>query len=300
MRLITKLFLFFLFIAVIFITTNTAMAQQEFTTVADVYVRGGANADANYGSDVELRVRATATSEDNKRKTYIKFDLTSYSSTLGKAILQFTVDRAVGTPRDRVDFYDIFDDNWDEATITWNNAPLPGTLLFSSDFQHQASADPDSTYSFDVTSYVAQELNADKMITFYMYDDSLIGTDLRIYSKESTGTPAKLILSEATAVEDNGLTIPGTFAVKQNYPNPFNPSTEITYSLPSAGEVSIGIYNVLGQKVRSLLNATESQGTRQISWNGKDDSNATVPSGIYFARVNFQNQSKLIKMILNR
>ncbi|MBT6869848.1 MAG: hypothetical protein HOA66_00170 [Candidatus Marinimicrobia bacterium] len=76
--------------------------------------------------------------------------------------------------------------------------------------------------------------------------------------------------------------IPSEFGLMQNYPNPFNPSTSISYSIPEFSMVSISIYNIHGQKIKSLVNGNMSPGYHQITWYGDDDSGISVPNGIYF------------------
>jgi hypothetical protein len=79
--------------------------------------------------------------------------------------------------------------------------------------------------------------------------------------------------------------LPKEFGLRQNYPNPFNPATVIEYALPKASEVKIQIYNILGQKVRNLVDEPQEPGYKMIHWDGKDDSGKEVSSGVYFYRV---------------
>jgi hypothetical protein len=76
--------------------------------------------------------------------------------------------------------------------------------------------------------------------------------------------------------------LPKEFGLMQNYPNPFNPSTSINFSIPEFSMVSISIYNVNGQKVRTLAQNTMSPGYHQVSWYGDDDMGILVANGIYF------------------
>ncbi len=93
-------------------------------------------------------------------------------------------------------------------------------------------------------------------------------------------------------------TVPQAFMVLPNYPNPFNPTTTITLQLPSATHVSVIIYNVSGQRVKTLSQAVWSSGTHSIRWHGVDDLGQPVPAGIYLAQVRAGNWSKTIKMTL--
>lgn len=83
-----------------------------------------------------------------------------------------------------------------------------------------------------------------------------------------------------------------------NYPNPFNPETAIYYSLKDAGRVSLEIYNLKGQKVKTLINKNQAAGNHSIVWNGKDNNNKSVASGIYFYRIKSGKYSSTKKMIL--
>jgi len=78
--------------------------------------------------------------------------------------------------------------------------------------------------------------------------------------------------------------IPATYGL-ENYPNPFNPATEIRYQLPQAGLVQIVVYNVLGQKVQTLVNEKQQPGSYRVRWEGKNQQGQPVPSGMYFLRM---------------
>ena len=91
---------------------------------------------------------------------------------------------------------------------------------------------------------------------------------------------------------------PREFALHQNFPNPFNPDTTIKYDLAESADVTLQIYNVLGQVVRTLVGSeAQNAGRYQIRWNGMDDRGVSVSSGIYFYRISageFQNVRKLM------
>ncbi|MCF8242357.1 MAG: T9SS type A sorting domain-containing protein [Melioribacteraceae bacterium] len=89
-------------------------------------------------------------------------------------------------------------------------------------------------------------------------------------------------LTEVTSIREtrNSDVIPTDYKLSQNYPNPFNPSTKINFAIPAAGQVSLKIYNILGQEIATLLNAFRNAGTYTINW---DASN--LSSGIYIYRL---------------
>lgn len=83
-----------------------------------------------------------------------------------------------------------------------------------------------------------------------------------------------------------------------NYPNPFNPETNITFTLPRESDVKLSIYNVKGQKVKSLVNSRFTKGQHSILWNGLDNNNSDVSSGIYFYKLETDSKTISKKMIL--
>ncbi len=103
-----------------------------------------------------------------------------------------------------------------------------------------------------------------------------------------------------TAIHLSNDKIPQQVQLFQNYPNPFNPTTEIHYKLPVRQFVEIDIYNLLGEKVRTLISEIVNAGEHKILWNGKNDAGNAVSSGIYFYRLKSKNSIKIKKMTLLR
>jgi len=83
-----------------------------------------------------------------------------------------------------------------------------------------------------------------------------------------------------------------------NYPNPFNPSTTISYSLPEASHVSLRIYNIKGQLVKTLVNGSREKGVSKEVWNGDNDDKKSVTSGIYLYKLQINNETYTRKMML--
>ena len=97
---------------------------------------------------------------------------------------------------------------------------------------------------------------------------------------------------------DGGNIITTVFELAQNYPNPPNPSTTIMYSIPSETEVELKIYNLKGQIVKTLVGGKHLPGVYAVTWNGRDENNRPVSSGIYFYRLKTEGKSLVKKMIL--
>ena len=91
---------------------------------------------------------------------------------------------------------------------------------------------------------------------------------------------------------------PGELLLGANHPNPFNPTTIIEYSLPSQTMVTIEIFNVLGQRVRTLVNETKPAGSHQAEWNGADDRGNPVSTGVYLYRFQAGEVVQTKKMLL--
>ncbi len=95
-----------------------------------------------------------------------------------------------------------------------------------------------------------------------------------------------------------GGVLPTSFSLGQNFPNPFNPETSIEYTLAAAGRVEVAIYNVLGAKIKTLVNDVQPAGTYTIRWLGNDESGQTVASGVYFYKLTAGDFTATRKMTL--
>ncbi|MCK5330498.1 MAG: T9SS type A sorting domain-containing protein, partial [Candidatus Marinimicrobia bacterium] len=96
-------------------------------------------------------------------------------------------------------------------------------------------------------------------------------------------------------------TLPGKFALNQNYPNPFNPTTNISYNLGINADVTLSIFNILGQHVVTLVQQQQNAGFHSVKWDALTDSGKLVSTGIYFchieARSGSTKYSNVIKMV---
>jgi hypothetical protein len=106
------------------------------------------------------------------------------------------------------------------------------------------------------------------------------------------------IISGTDVEDDNSPVLPEDFVLRQNHPNPFNSSTLIKYSLPKYVRVNVEIFNVLGQRIRSLVDGEQSAGRYVIEWDGRDDNGHELATGVYFYRVVAGDYVEVKKMLL--
>jgi hypothetical protein len=91
---------------------------------------------------------------------------------------------------------------------------------------------------------------------------------------------------------------PTKFTLSGNYPNPFNPTTTISYSIPQDGNVELIVYNIRGQKVKTLISGTQPTGDYNVTWNGKDENDRSVSSGLYLYKLRSSGKTAVKKMLL--
>ncbi|MCP4633299.1 MAG: T9SS type A sorting domain-containing protein [candidate division Zixibacteria bacterium] len=157
---------------------------------------------------------------------------------------------------------------------------------------------------------------ADILAYNVLYDNFVmtnLGTEYGTYFDIAAGGKTALIMTlpghllawdpnadAATDVDDelSDTNLPGKYSLSQNYPNPFNPSTIISYSIPKQSDVTISIINLLGQKVKTIINENQETGEYEINWDGTDQSGKAVASGIYFYQINTGDYTASKKMIM--
>jgi hypothetical protein len=109
----------------------------------------------------------------------------------------------------------------------------------------------------------------------------------------------RAVIGDTAATGITGMDlIPSEFALEQNYPNPFNPTTSITYALKENVQVTLKIFNLLGQEVRTLVNARQEAGFKTVVWDGLNNAGARVASGIYIYRIEAGTFVQARKMVL--
>jgi flagellar hook assembly protein FlgD len=97
---------------------------------------------------------------------------------------------------------------------------------------------------------------------------------------------------------ENEASMPGSYYLLQNYPNPFNPITTLHYDLPENSFVNITIYDMLGRKIKTLINETQDASYRSIIWDATDNNGELVSAGIYLYQIQAGEYMQTKKMVL--
>ncbi len=145
--------------------------------------------------------------------------------------------------------------------------------------------------SVAVLDIQTRKIYQDVLVNPFTIDDRLkLGYELKFVAGDPAYVESMLleILSQ----------IPSEFALGQNYPNPFNPITRLDYLLPRRSDVSIRVYNMLGQEIITLLRQEQPYGKYSVSWNGLDKYGKQVASGVYFTELKSRNIRRVTKMLL--
>ena len=115
-----------------------------------------------------------------------------------------------------------------------------------------------------------------------------------------TGSGVYRMEQIVSSVKEEEAELPQAFVLKQNYPNPFNPSTTIEYALPQASDVTLVIYNLLGAKVRTLVQASQPAGIFSAVWDGLNEDAESVAGGIYFYKLKADSFEDMRRLVLIR
>nr|MBX2819599.1 T9SS type A sorting domain-containing protein [Rhodothermaceae bacterium] len=147
---------------------------------------------------------------------------------------------------------------------------------------------PPGMYELVVTPYDAAGKEGVKMVLRATVTDGVNSNG----NKAEFGT-IPLPANEAVILSDESADVPAEFSLHKNYPNPFNPTTVIGYSVPQASHIELIVYNLLGQRVQTLVSGTVQAGAHQVSLDATD-----LPSGIYLYRLITPTGTQTRKMIL--
>jgi hypothetical protein len=178
-------------------------------------------------------------------------------------------------------------DNYDIVTVEASPDNTQWTALWQKSGRH----DYFNHEFIDLSSYSGSSI----YLRFRLVDQS---THVELTDPGWTLDNIAIITGTSTSVSDPN-SVPGPMAVMHpNYPNPFNPSTTISFSLGTGSNVEISVFNIRGQKVRSLYSAFTPAGEHSLVWDGKDDAGRELASGLFFCRLTSPACSKTLKMVM--
>ncbi len=180
-----------------------------------------------------------------------------------------------------------------EVTIVnFGNVDLTGTITVPAQFFIGTQG------VITVDYIIPAQSNQSFMITFYPETEGVFDGTINITTND-TQNPVFTVQFTANCIPNSSdIVIPKVTKLQGNYPNPFNPNTNIAFSLKENSPVTIDIYNVKGQLVKQLVNAQMPAGHHSVNWNGKDNNQKSVSSGVYFYRMQSKNYSGTKKMLL--
>ncbi len=146
---------------------------------------------------------------------------------------------------------------------------------------------------YDFGRCISVDANGNSYVTGFFVETATFGAFTLTSSGGSDVFVAKL---NCTLSAENEISL--TINSLSNFPNPFNPTTTLSFSIIEDSNIELSIYNIKGQKVKQLVNDQLSAGEHSIVWDGKDDNNQPVSSGIYFYKLKVNNKNITIKKCL--
>jgi len=189
-----------------------------------------------------------------------------------------------------------------EALDRFSNGVIDGSSGEDSDgenfyflgYDFAGGVPPGSGGIIKVNVQMNQDINNPNVMLFF---EEVSGGDAG--ANAITATSEGLGLFNTTMLSsDLGSTVPDKYGLNSNFPNPFNPVTFITYDLAGDGQVNLSVYNIVGRKVKTLVNNYETAGRKASAWYGVDDSGSPLSAGMYFYRLTAGGKVFTKKMVL--
>ena len=260
--------------------TVGVIEETIFESQADAHVRTD-KPTTNEGTRSNFTVQYN-TGDETQFRSFLRFNISGLSD---KTIMDIKLRMKVRTGDTNAHFeVRKVTGDWSETEITWDNQPDFGSTSYGSYTPASAPARQVWMKADLDPSLITEDGNLD----IVLYPISSGSTeDLLFNSQETKSDPQLVVTYEmggAVNIDDpeNAVNLPTTITLEQNYPNPFNPQTHIRYGLPASADVQLKIYDVLGRLVKTLVNNQQSAGNYKVIWNGLDNGNNQVSSGVYF------------------
>jgi len=245
------------------------------------YDDGTAEEGLNVGIAQYMAVKFTPVYPSSRLLTHIKVYIETMNT--GQFVFRVFPDEGGMPGADYLAQFSITPANLHEG---WNTIVVPDSLSFSSGSFYVAV--------FEMANLASLGLDTDNMGQSWITTGTPPGIDWEAVGDGNIMIRAIVVPTTGETSEEIA---PATAAVS-NYPNPFNPETTIAMNIPSDGYASLKVYNVKGQLVNTLVNGFMTAGTKTVTWNGTDDNDSPVTSGIYFYKLETGNQTVTSKMIM--
>ncbi len=172
------------------------------------------------------------------------------------------------------------------GSFTWISTPDPNPIGAPGDFRCWQGAGPVNIAPGDTAWFTFAVVAGDDL------------NDIRQHAYDAAVKSGLMGWTPPVGIDDQPNQLPTEFALYQNFPNPFNPSTTIKYDLKENANVVLKVYNVLGQEVRTLVNAKQTAGFQKVVWDGRDNNGVPVASGVYIYRIQANDFIRTMKMVL--
>jgi hypothetical protein len=211
------------------------------------------------------------------------------------------------------------DQTTDNVNFYLARCPVPGGLMATDSLQNRILVSWNAVINPQLVGYNLYrsrfegggfvQVN-DSPITNLFYTDAPPESTLYWYYVTAVFSDGSWSAESFSSVKDSGRRlvpevgiseedlIPDVFFLSQNYPNPFNPATTISYGLPQASEVKVQVFNLLGQKIVTLVDEPQEAGLKSVIWDGKDSFGQTVSSGVYFYKIDAGSFHQSKKMVM--
>ena len=178
----------------------------------------------------------------------------------------------------------------DGVLLTWSS-PLDEDFSYHNLYRNELSSeDPAMVFTTIDSFYLDTEIDE-----FTDYEYWVTAVD----HSGNESDPSDVVSVSGTQLLSDAELIPDVFALQQNYPNPFNPTTAIPFALHGpTDDLRLQIYNLLGQRVRTLLSGPMAPGFHTIVWNGRDDAGRQVAAGLYISELRTAEFRQTRKMTL--
>ncbi len=218
------------------------------------------------------------------------------------------------TDTGKVEIYNASSDSLEQILDCQN---VPGSMYLTDDYLILGNSYPADVFAFNMSDFSSTGVSFSGGSTIYGHDNLLISLDAVDYVQNShvyvydidsafnqtltftVGVGATDIIYHNPLPVSNGQNEIAKFSVELSvYPNPFNPETNLAFNLKNDSKVNIAIYNIRGQKVRTLTDRHFTSGNHSVKWNGKNDNNADSSSGVYFARIITESGTAIQKLIM--